>query len=79
VDDLLTDPHLAEIGFFDVPQGYPERVVRNLPQPVLFDTISPAPDTAPRALGADSRAVLREGGLSDAEIEGLIAAGIVRT
>ncbi|MCP3730916.1 CoA transferase [Sphingomonas sp. MG17] len=79
VDDLLTDPHLAEIGFFDVPQGYPAGMVRNLPQPVLFDTVTPAPDTAPRALGADSRAVLREGGLSDAEIDTLVASGVVRT
>lgn len=79
IDDLLTDPHLAEIGFFDVPAGYPEGIARNIPQPVLFDTVAPASDTAPRPLGADSREVLREAGLGDVEIDALIASGIVRT
>lgn len=76
--DLLTDPHLDEIGFFDVPDGFPEGIVRTLPQPVLFDGIAPTPDTPPRPLGADSRAVLRGCGHGDAEIEALIAAGIIR-
>lgn len=79
IDDLLTDPHLTEIGFFDVPAGYPEGVIRSLPQPVRFEGLEIAPDTAPRPLGADSRDVLREGGLSDAEINKLAAAGVVRT
>src|SRR3546814_20805582 len=37
--DMLDDPHLEEIGFFDVPADYPEGIVRALPQPVLFDGI----------------------------------------
>ena len=76
--DLLTDPHLAEIGFFDVPDGYPEGVARTLPQPVVFDGIAPSPDTPPRPLGADSRQVLRECGLDDEQIERLVEAGVVR-
>ncbi len=76
-DDLLADPHLAEIGFFDVPQGYPEGIARAIPQPVKFAGIPPSPDAAPRLLGADSRAVLRESGLSDAEVEALVSAGVV--
>ena len=78
LDALLTDPHLAEIGFFDVPEGFPEGVVRSLPQTVLFDGIATAPDTPPRPLGADSRAVLRGCGHSDDEIDALIAAGVTR-
>lgn len=77
-DDLLTDPHLAEIGFFDVPDSYPPGIVRSLPQPVRFDGIAPQPDIAPRAIGADSRAVLAQCGLDDEQIDALIAAGIVR-
>lgn len=76
IGDLLTDPHLAEIGFFDVPEGYPEGVVRTLPQPVRFDGLDTAPDTAPRALGADSRAVLAECGFGPEAIEALIARGV---
>ncbi|WP_077145541.1 CaiB/BaiF CoA-transferase family protein [Sphingopyxis sp. KK2] len=76
---LLDDPHLAEIGFFDVPQGYPDGIKRALPQPVLFDGVAPAPDIAPRALGSDSRAILREAGLDDWEIETLVSAGVVAT
>ncbi|HEV7289393.1 CoA transferase [Sphingomonas sp.] len=76
--DLLTDPHLTEIGFFDVPDGYPEGVVRTLPQPVAFDGIAPSPDTPPHPLGADSRQVLRDCGLDDEQIERLVEAGVVR-
>lgn len=76
--DLLTDPHLAEIGFFDVPEGYPEGVARAIPQPVVFDGIAPFPDTPPRPLGADSRKVLRDCGLDEEQIERLVAAGVVR-
>ena len=78
IDDLLSDPHLAETGFFDVPAGYPEGIVRTLPQPVRYDGIATSPDTAPRALGADSRAVLAECGFGPDEIEALIASGVVR-
>jgi len=74
---LLDDPHLAEIGFFDVPDGYPEGIKRALPQPVLFDGIPPAPDIAPRALGADSRALLQEAGFGQSEIDVLIHSGTI--
>src|SRR3546814_16661976 len=75
--DMLDDPHLEEIGFFDVPADYPEGIVRALPQPVLFDGIAPRPDTPPRALGADSRALLRESGMAEGEIDALVDAGVI--
>jgi len=74
---LLDDPHLAEVGFFDIPAGYPDGIERALPQPVLFEGVAPAPDIAARELGSDSRAVLREAGLDDHEIEALVSAGVV--
>lgn len=76
IDDLLTDPHLDEIGFFDVPVGYPEGIVRALPQPVRYEGIAVSPDTAPRGLGADTRAVLAECGFGEDEIDRLIASGV---
>lgn len=75
--DLLTDPHLEEIGFFDVPAGYPEGVARALPQPVLFDGVALQPDMPPRPLGADSRQLLHDCGLEEEQIDKLIAAGVV--
>jgi crotonobetainyl-CoA:carnitine CoA-transferase CaiB-like acyl-CoA transferase len=76
--DLLTDPHLHEIGFFDVPAGFPAGVERALPQPVLFPGTAADGDTPPHALGADSREILRDCGHDEAEIDALIAGGAVR-
>jgi len=73
--ELLDDPHLREIGFFDVPEGFP--VARMIPQPVQFTGIPQTPDTPPHALGEDSRAVLLGCGYDDTEIDALVAAGIV--
>ncbi|MCA1200214.1 CoA transferase [Sphingomonas sp. R647] len=78
LDDLLTDPHLAEIGFFDVPEHYPEGIARALPQPVVYNGVAPSLDKPPRALGADSRQVLQECGLDEEQIERLIRRGVVR-
>lgn len=76
-DDLLSDPHLAEIGFFDVPEGYPPGMARMVPQPVRFDR-EIAPDMPPAEIGADSRAVLRDCGHDSAAIDALVASGVVR-
>lgn len=73
--EILDDPHLAEIGFFDVPEGF--EVERVIPQPVQFTGMAQTPDTPPHALGADSRSVLREAGYDDDAIDALIAAGVV--
>ncbi|PJI90004.1 CoA transferase [Sphingomonas koreensis] len=77
IGDLLTDPHLTEIGFFDVPAGYPDGILRALPQPVRYDGVETTSDTAPRELGADSRLVLAECGFSPDEIDALFASGAV--
>ncbi|AJA10050.1 acyl-CoA transferase/carnitine dehydratase [Sphingopyxis fribergensis] len=78
LEDLLTDPHLAEVGFFDVGQGFPEDIRRSLPQPVEFAGVSPVGNIAPGAVGEHSRMVLRECGHSEAEIDALVAAGVLR-
>ena len=77
LDDLLTDPHLADVGFFDVAPGFPAEIRRSLPQPVEFGGVDAEHDRPPGALGQDTRAVLRECGLDDARIDALIDAGAV--
>jgi len=73
--DLLTDPHLAETGFFAVSPEYPSDIRRSLPQPVDFGGLDSIPDMPPGDLGQDSLAVLQDYGFSDAEIEELVAIG----
>ncbi|MBO9499173.1 MAG: CoA transferase [Novosphingobium sp.] len=75
--DLLSDPHLADTGFFATPSTYPPGIARMAPQPVGFG-MSGTPDTPPRALGADSHAILSECGYDDAAIDALAQAGAVR-
>ena len=77
LEDMLTDPHLTQIGFFDVPGNYPEGIVRSLPQSVLFEGFQARADTAPRGLGEDSRAILRETGMSEEDIEALVTSGVI--
>jgi crotonobetainyl-CoA:carnitine CoA-transferase CaiB-like acyl-CoA transferase len=78
LEDLLDDPHLSDVDFFKVGSSYPEAIKRMLPQPVVFEGIAPEQDSPPPALGADTRAVLREFGYSSMEIDELMALGIVR-
>jgi crotonobetainyl-CoA:carnitine CoA-transferase CaiB-like acyl-CoA transferase len=75
LEDLLVDPHLNDIGFFDVDPGYPADIRRTLPQPVHFGGVDPANDTPPGLLGQDSRTILAECGFDDSEVDALIAAG----
>lgn len=76
-EDLLGDPHLLDIGFFDVPAHYPEGITRSIPQPVRFAGVGEEADSPPAPLGADSRALLRDCGYDDDAIEALIEAGTV--
>ena len=75
LDSLLEDPHLADIGFFELKDHPTEGKIRNmrLPNQWSCDTRrewNPAPK-----LGQHSVEILREVGYSDAEIEQLIASG----
>ena len=75
LDSLLEDPHLADIGFFELKDHPTEGKIRNmrLPNQWSCDTRrewNPAPK-----LGQHSVEILREVGYSDAEIDQLIACG----
>lgn len=76
LEDLLTDPHLADVGFFDVGPRYPASIKRMLPQPVVFGGVEALPDEPPPQLGADTRSVLADCGYSAAQIEDLLACGV---
>lgn len=78
LEDLLEDPHLADVGFFDVGEQYPSTIKRMLPQPVLFDGVAPRDDSPPPELGADTRAVLADCGYSSADIDEMLSQGIAR-
>ena len=71
--DLFEDPHLAGSGFF-VGQDHPtEGRLRVTRHPIDFGPAEP--DRPAPANGQHTREVLREAGLSDAEIDDLAASG----
>jgi crotonobetainyl-CoA:carnitine CoA-transferase CaiB-like acyl-CoA transferase len=78
LEDLLHDPHLADVDFFSTDPTYPPEIVRSLPQPVQFHGIDKLPDHAAPALGAHTREILQSLSFSDEEIDKLAKSGIVR-
>jgi crotonobetainyl-CoA:carnitine CoA-transferase CaiB-like acyl-CoA transferase len=66
--DLLSDEHLAAIGFFKTNFAGETPVKRNLRAPITFSDVPREKDLPPPMLGADTRAVLAAAGLSEAEI-----------
>ena len=77
IGDLIDDPHLQDVGFFQPHGDYPEGVVRALPQPVRFEGFERQPDRAAPSLGADTREILAGCGYGGGEIDRLIATGVV--
>jgi len=73
LQDLLADPHLSAIGFFEPGPAYPPSIKRKLAHPVTFRGIETVADQPPQGLGADTRAVLKECGYSDVEIDSMLA------
>ena len=66
--ELLDDPHLADVGFFTPNFAQDTPVRRTLRQAVNIEALPVEPDLPPPALGADTAAVLRQAGCSEAEI-----------
>ncbi len=71
--DLLADPHLNAVGFFAPNFSEVTPITRTLRAPITFDGLATSPDRPPPRLGADTEAILREAGLSAAEISAAIA------
>jgi len=75
LDSLLEDPHLQDIGFFELKDHPTEGKTRNMRLPNKWSSgvrreWSPAPK-----LGQHSVEILREAGYAESEIEQLIASG----
>ena len=79
LETLTDDPHLRAVGLL-VEEAHPqEGPIRSIRPTVLWDD-APVPTGAPaRPLGADTVAVLREAGLTAAEVEALVAGGATRS
>jgi crotonobetainyl-CoA:carnitine CoA-transferase CaiB-like acyl-CoA transferase len=73
-NDLMQDPHLADVGFFATNFAGPSPVKRTLRQAVNVENVQTSPDLAPPLLGADTADVLREAGCSEAEIAAVLQA-----
>jgi crotonobetainyl-CoA:carnitine CoA-transferase CaiB-like acyl-CoA transferase len=76
LDSVLDDPHLKEVGFFEMKDHPTEGRTRSMRLPNRWScgtrqNWSPAPK-----LGQQSVEILREAGYSDAEIEKMVAAGV---
>ena len=73
-EDLFTDPHLSAVGMFPESEHPSEGKVRHIRVPVTFHkTPGGLTRHAPR-LGEHSLELLREAGLTEEEIQGLVDA-----
>ena len=78
IDDLLTDPHLADVGFFQ-PEDHPsEGRIRRSRRANKFSGGERATETHAPTLGEHTNAILAEAGYGAAEIEALRSSGAVR-
>ena len=76
-DELLDDPHLAAVKFFEPNFAAPSPVQRTLRQPVLYRGMSCAPDHFAPRLGADTDTLMQELGYSDADVKRMRSARLV--
>jgi crotonobetainyl-CoA:carnitine CoA-transferase CaiB-like acyl-CoA transferase len=75
LDDLLTDPQLAATGFFKHATHPSEGEIMFTDPPVRFSETPTSTERLQPRLGEHSFEVLREAGLTDGEIEMLVASG----
>jgi crotonobetainyl-CoA:carnitine CoA-transferase CaiB-like acyl-CoA transferase len=79
LETLLLDPHLDDVDFFQVEEHPTEGRIRSMRLPMHFST-TPALNRRPTPhIGEHTVEVLTEAGLGPAEIERLLAAGVVRS
>ncbi len=75
LDSVLDDPHLADIGFFEIKDHPTEGRTRSMRLPNKWSCGTREGWTPAPKLGEQSIEILREAGLSEAEIQTLVAAG----
>jgi len=76
-DDLAANPQIAHLGALPEVPGATGAPVTLVGHPVQYDGAAPPVRRPPQALGAQTREILAEAGLSAAEIDGLFADGTV--
>ncbi len=65
---LLHDPHLQAVNFYEPNFSAETSMQRSLRAPILFGGLEVTPDLAPPALGADTDQILSDIGMTDIEI-----------
>ncbi len=65
---LLSDPHLQAVGFYDTNFSAETPMKRNLRAPIKFGGLVQEADLPPPMLGGDTASILRAAGLSEPEI-----------
>lgn len=74
-EDLLSNPHLLDVGMFEYCDHPTERRIRTVRSPFRAGAVSPQPDRPAPNLGHDGAEILREAGFSSAEIDDAVCSG----
>jgi crotonobetainyl-CoA:carnitine CoA-transferase CaiB-like acyl-CoA transferase len=75
IDDLLTDPHLADVGFFRTEEHPSQGRIRRTKLANSFSGGAREDETHAPLTGEHTRGILAEAGYTDAEIDALLASG----
>lgn len=78
LEDILNDPHLAAIGYFQEVEHPSEGRLRTMQVPSEWSETAPEYRRHAPRLGEHTREVLLEAGYSDAQIEAMVASGAAR-
>jgi crotonobetainyl-CoA:carnitine CoA-transferase CaiB-like acyl-CoA transferase len=78
LDDIVSDPHLAAIGYLQLVEHPSEGRIRMLAVPSEWSESKPEYRRHTPRLGEQTREVLREAGLSDSQIEDLLESGAAK-
>ena len=78
IDDLLTDPHLDDVGFFRKEEHPSEGTIYRTKIANVFSGGAREDETHAPLLGEHTREILAEAGYGDAEIEKILASGGAR-
>ena len=78
LDDIVADPHLNAIGYLQTVEHPSEGRIRSLAVPSEWSESKPEYRRHAPRLGEHTREVLREAGLSDSQVESLLAAGAAK-
>lgn len=78
LQDILDDPHLAAIGYFQEREHPTEGRIRSMAVPSEWSESAPAYRRHAPGLGEHTREILREAGLDEAGIDALIRSGAAK-